>query len=40
MKSKFKEDTSIIEIKGAHHHVLLDKPIELAETIKKIVGGW
>ena len=40
MKSKFKEDTPIIEIKGAHHHVLLDKPIELAETIKKIVAGW
>jgi pimeloyl-ACP methyl ester carboxylesterase len=40
MKSKFKEDTPIIEIKGAHHHVLLDKPIELAETIKKIVEGW
>ena len=40
MKSKFKEDTPIIEIKGAHHHVLLDKPIELAETIKKIVKDW
>ena len=36
MKSKFREDTPIIEIKGAHHHVLLDKPIELAKTIKEI----
>jgi len=40
MKSKFREDTPIIEIKGAHHHVLLDKPIELAKTIKEIVKDW
>ena len=40
MKSKFKEDTPIIEIEGAYHHVLLDKPIELAETIKEISRDW
>ena len=39
-KSKFQKGTPMIEIKGAHHHVLLDKPIELAETIKKIVKDW
>ncbi len=40
MKSKFKRDTKIIEIKNAYHHVLLDKPIELAEAIKKIGANW
>jgi pimeloyl-ACP methyl ester carboxylesterase len=40
MKSKFREDTPIIEIEGAYHHVLLDKPIELAETIKEIGKDW
>ena len=40
MKSKFKEDTKVIEIKGAHHHVLLDRPIELAKAIKKIDLNW
>jgi len=40
MKSKFQQNTPMKEIKGAHHHVLLDKPIELAETIKKIAKDW
>ena len=40
MKSKFKEDTKVIEIKEAHHHVLLDRPIELAKAIKKIDLNW
>jgi len=39
-KSKFKKGTPVIEIKGAHHHVLLDKPIELAQSIKRIIKGW
>ena len=40
MKSKFKEDTKVIEIKEAHHHVLLDRPIELAKAIKEIDLNW
>lgn len=40
MKSKFPKDTPMIEIKGAHHHVLLDKPIELARAIIKITEEW
>lgn len=40
MKTIFQKDTPIIEIKGAHHHVLLDKPIELAKSILAIVKIW
>ena len=30
----------IIEIKDAHHHVLLDEPVELAEAIISITETW
>ena len=40
MKTKFEEIGPIIEIKDAHHHVLLDKPVELAEAIISIAETW
>ena len=40
IKNNISEDTPLIGIEGAYHHVPLDKPFELADSIIKITKIW
>ena len=32
--------TPLVELQGAHHHVLLDEPLALVEVVEEILASW
>jgi len=40
MRSEIKNAIEVIEIKEAHHHVMLDQPAVLIEELKRILKSW
>lgn len=40
MRSEIKGAMDIIEIAGAHHHLMLDQPVALIEELKRILRLW
>jgi hypothetical protein len=40
MESSVPNNTPIIPIKEAAHHVLLDQPLKLVSEIKNVISAW
>ena len=40
MESSVPNNTPIIPIKKAAHHVLLDQPLKLVSEIKNVISAW
>ncbi len=40
MQAQLDHASTLVEIAGAHHHVMLDQPVPLIETLRAILADW
>ncbi len=40
MRARLGENSTFEEVLGAHHHIMLDRPVALIESLRAILTGW